>query len=118
MRVGLGNCPETSTGRFVNIDAKDSAMTDEPKENDALEYVSPAPDLKTVYANVAGVKGGPFDAALDFGYVISPDAEGRMAPEWLIRVAMSWEHLIALHDLIGSQLANFNERADNKPSEE
>lgn len=93
-------------------------MAEETPSSEAIEYVSAGSDLETVYANVAGVKGGPFDAALDFGYVIAPNADGDMAPDWIVRVAMSWEHLSALHQLIGSQLEKVHPAVDNGPSEE
>jgi len=66
------------------------------------------PEMQLVYANAAGLRGGPFDLSLEFGYVI-PKGEGEKdpTPTWLVRVAMSWEHADALHKLLGDQLKNY-----------
>jgi hypothetical protein len=72
---------------------------------------------QVVYANTAGVQGGPFDVAVDFGYMaIGPDTdEGAPDASWLVRVAMSWEHARALHTLLGEQLESFEAHVGDLP---
>lgn len=67
------------------------------------------PVAQTIYANVAGASGGPFDLAVLFGYTAgSPDdEEGRASPQWLLRVAMSWEHARALQRLLSEQIDKY-----------
>jgi hypothetical protein len=67
--------------------------------------------MQMVYANVAGIRGGPFDVSLEFGYLVPQGSkEEAVPPAWLVRVGMSWEHLRALHQLIGDQLASYEEQ--------
>jgi hypothetical protein len=75
------------------------------------------PDMQLVYANTAGIRGGAFDASLEFGYVI-PQGGGEEPPVpiWAVRVAMSWEHLRALHTLMGEQLANYEAEVGKLPN--
>jgi hypothetical protein len=47
--------------------------------------------IQHVYANVVAVHGGAFDVALDFGHRIEKEA-----PDYSVRVSMSWEHALAL----------------------
>jgi hypothetical protein len=38
-----------------------------------------------------------------------------MPPNWIVRVAMSWEHARAFHGLLGQQLATFEEQVGTIP---
>lgn len=75
--------------------------------------------LQVVYTNTAGVQGGPFDVAIDFGYKalgLVGEGEGDEAEtRWAVRVAMSWEHARALHTLLGEQLAAYEEQVGDLP---
>lgn len=74
------------------------------------------PPMQLLYANVAGIRGGAFDCSLELGYAIPPGAnEDPQPPQWLARVAMSWEHARALHVLLGNQLAQYEEQVGSLP---
>jgi hypothetical protein len=74
------------------------------------------PEMQLVYANTAGIRGGPFDASLEFGYVIPPgEGEDPRPPIWAVRVAMSWEHVRALHELLGAQLKKYEAQVGKLP---
>jgi hypothetical protein len=86
-------------------------------ETPQIETGSPGPPvMQLVYANTAGIRGGPFDASLEFGYVIPPgEGEEPQVPMWSVRVAMSWEHLRALHLLLGQQLQKYEAQVGPLP---
>jgi len=72
--------------------------------------------MQLVYANTAGFRGGPFDVSFEFGYSIPPgEGESSMPPDWLVRVAMSWEHARAFHGLLGDQLAAYEDQVGTIP---
>lgn len=81
--------------------------------------IQAAPPLRmqVVYANTAGIQGGPFDLAIDFGYMaLRRDAdEGVPETNWSVRVAMSWEHARSLYDLLGKQIEAFETAVGNLP---
>ncbi len=95
---------------------KRGAMTDDtaPDQPSRLQGVAQA--LPLFYANQAGLRPGPFDIALDFGY-LAAGAEGEppAGTQWIARVAMSWEHARALHDLLGEQIRNYEENVGPLP---
>lgn len=74
--------------------------------------------LQTIYANTAGVRGGPFDVAVQFGYAIGPveNDEEPATSHWLMRVAMSWEHARAFHRLLGEQIDKYEEQVGPIPN--
>src|SRR4051794_39793729 len=75
-----------------------------------------APAMPVVYANVAGIRGGAFDASLEFGYQVAPsENEAPPPPMWHIRVAMSWEHLMALQELIQNTLSQYEQAVGSLP---
>jgi Protein of unknown function (DUF3467) len=72
--------------------------------------------MQLVYANVAGIRGGAFDLALEFGHAIPPGAnEDPQPPSWIVRVAMSWEHARALYGLLGENLEEYEKRVGQIP---
>ncbi len=76
------------------------------------------PALQLVYANSASLRGGPFDIAIDFGHVVGPATEsGEALPltQWIVRVALSWEHARAIHRLLGEQLSQYEARVGAIP---
>ena len=74
------------------------------------------PDMQFIYANTAGIRGGAFDASLEFGYQIPlGGGEEPQPPIWAVRIGMSWEHLRALHTLIGGHLANYETEVGKLP---
>ncbi len=74
------------------------------------------PPLPLIYANAIGLRGGPFDLSLDFGYVRPPAADEPFpATQWAARVAMSWEHARALHRVLGEQIANYESEVGEIP---
>jgi len=72
--------------------------------------------MQLIYANAAGMRGGAFDASLEFGYVVPVGAdEQQQPPIWLVRIALSWEHLRAVHALIGQQLEVYESQVGKLP---
>jgi len=73
--------------------------------------------MQLIYANVAGIRGGAFDCSLELGYAIPPGGgEEPQPPQWLARVAMSWEHARALHGLLGTQIAQYESQVGDLPN--
>jgi hypothetical protein len=69
-----------------------------------------------VYANAVGMRGGAFDLSLEFGYSVPPGGgEDPQPPEWKVRVGMSWEHAQAMYELLGSQIARYEEQVGSIP---
>ena len=98
-------------------------MADDPRNEPAA--TPRRTTLQVVYANTAGIQGGPFDCAIDFGYQSLTDRETVEGfPEttettetnWSVRVAMSWEHARSMHDLLGKQIEAFEKAAGNLPN--
>jgi hypothetical protein len=93
-------------------------MADEPdtQQHEASPESAGPPPMQLFYANASGIRGGPFDASLEFGYVI-PQGEGEPAPVpmWAVRVAMSWEHVRALHLMLGEQLEQYETQVGRLP---
>jgi hypothetical protein len=76
-----------------------------------------APAVQLVYANASGMRGGPFDLSIEFGYVVPPgEGEAPQPPIWQVRVAMSWEHAQALRDLLDAQLREYQNIVGELPS--
>lgn len=68
------------------------------------EGFGPAPPLDTSYANAIRLNGGAYDVAIDLGQRV-----GNQTPEWERRVYMSWTHAAALHRLLGTLIAAYEE---------
>jgi hypothetical protein len=64
-------------------------------------------DYKVVYSNAAFMNVSFFDASITFGEVMPtvPDTSPHIADR--VTITMSWEHLKALHNAIGSLMENF-----------
>lgn len=76
-----------------------------------------APVMQLIYANTAGMRGGPFDMSLEFGYVVPKmENEDPVPPTWLVRIAMSYEHARAFHELLGQQLDSYEDAVGKLPS--
>jgi hypothetical protein len=91
-------------------------MTDETTPEQTQESTPQATPL--LYANVTAVRSGPFDVALDFGYLavsVEGHAPNETQTQWGTRVAMSWEHARALHELLGEQIAKYEENVGPLP---
>jgi Protein of unknown function (DUF3467) len=91
----------------------DDTATQEP----ATEHPhATAPPMQMVYANVAGIRASAFDVSVEFGHAI-PASEGevQIPPNWLVRVAMSWEHARALRDLLDKQLEAYETQVGPLP---
>jgi len=72
--------------------------------------------MQLIYANTAGMRGGPFDMSLEFGYVVPKmENEDPVPPTWLVRVAMSYEHARAFHQLLGQQLDSYEDAVGELP---
>lgn len=72
--------------------------------------------MQLLYTNVAGIRGGAFDCSLELGYAIPPGGdEEPSVPQWLARVAMSWEHARALYNLLGDAIAKYEDQAGKLP---
>ena len=91
-------------------------MSVDPQQPQELSSGSP-PAMQLVYANAVGARGGPFDLALEFGYLVPP-SEGEEAnpPIGLIRIAMSREHAKAMLELLQEQLRTYEEKVGPIPN--
>jgi hypothetical protein len=76
-----------------------------------------APAMPFIYCNSAGIRGGAFDMSLEFSYVIPPGLhEAPAPPVSQIRIAMSWEHARALHQLLGEHLELYETHVGKLPA--
>ena len=72
--------------------------------------------MQLVYANAVVLRGGAFDLSLEFGYSVPPgEGEQPQPPDWLVRVAMSWEHALALSELLTDHIAQYQEKVGTIP---
>jgi hypothetical protein len=63
-----------------------------------------------VYANVMGIKAGPFDVAMDFG-----SRAGEEDPDYEVRVMMSWTHLKLMVAVLQQQIASYESQLGELP---
>jgi hypothetical protein len=72
---------------------------------------------RRIYVNNVGIRGGAFDLTLDLGYGVPPSSPDQPPepPEWLTRVSMSWEHAVALRDLLDGAIKQYQDLAGQLP---
>jgi hypothetical protein len=70
------------------------------------------PTPPTFHANFVQVHGNAFDVALDFSYRANPDDE-QLPP--LLRLTMSWEHLLAMIPVLEESVASYEEQIGELP---
>ena len=79
---------------------------DDPTQDENRHEPPPAVvGIPRVYSNLAAARGGVWDLAIDFGYVV-PGAE-QADVEWGTRVVMSWPHAKALLTILQSNIDGY-----------
>jgi Protein of unknown function (DUF3467) len=76
--------------------------------------------IPRLYVNVIAIRGGAFDLTLDLGYGVPPASPDQPPepPEWLARVAMSWEHAATLVRFLENAIKQYEDQVGQLPDVE
>jgi len=80
-------------------------------EPDAVPRHQDSDSFPRVHTNAMRAWGGPFDLTMDFGYRADPEA----MPETQVRVSMSWEHALAMVNVVRALVDDYEEQAGKLP---
>jgi hypothetical protein len=69
------------------------------------DEATPQQKVPLIYANNMAATAGPIELSMDFGY--QPPNGDASSATWAIRIAMAWEHVKLVHDMLGKALEQY-----------